>query len=136
MPLLHDDYIEVISNYSLEKWKPLMDFINVLELKYSTNKQYSKNIFQTHSVELRQFLDIVHHQIPIMIVFDWGNWTEGKKILQSIDTDLSSLSVPNLCKLITVLVRADRFNEGLLQSSLENGLILKLLKAIQSRLAF
>ncbi|MBL7979094.1 MAG: hypothetical protein JNN12_12200 [Bacteroidetes Order II. Incertae sedis bacterium] len=136
MPYLHDDYIEVISKYSLEEWEPLMDFIRVLEIKYSSQDQGSKKIFETDSVELREFLNIIHYKTPIMIVFDWVNWMEGKRFLQKLDTDFSLFSIPDLCKLMTVLVRADRFNEGLLQSSLENGLIINLLKAVQSKLKF
>ncbi len=48
--------------------------------------------------------------------------------------DFDSVDIPTKCKLITAIVRNDRFCEGALVSAFESGLILKILKSIKRQL--
>ncbi|MEK7264449.1 MAG: DUF6508 domain-containing protein [Bacteroidota bacterium] len=63
--------------------------------------------------------------------FDWTHWDEGVKILNDENRDYSLLTCETLCKLVTTIVRKDRFCEGELICSFENGVMLKILKAFQ-----
>jgi len=81
---------------------------------------------------VQKFLDAVY-TIPIIITFDWGSWEEGRKIASSVDFDLDTLDIVTKCKLITAIVRNDRFCEGALVSAFESGLILKILKSIEKQ---
>ncbi|OFX58697.1 MAG: hypothetical protein A2046_10195 [Bacteroidetes bacterium GWA2_30_7] len=67
-------------------------------------------------------------------MFDWVSWTEGSDIIKNKDTDYSKLSTEILCKLITVIIRANRFNEGYLVISFEKGIILKILKGLKQNI--
>ncbi len=77
-----------------------------------------------------QFLEIVY-AIPIIISFDWGAWDEGRKIASDEDFDFDTIDLVTKCKLITAIVRNDRFCEGALVSAFESGLILRLIKSIE-----
>ena len=47
------------------------------------------------------------------------------------DFNFNTIEIPTICKIITAIVRNNRFCDGALVSQFESGLILKLLKAIQ-----
>ena len=78
------------------------------------------------------FVEIVY-KTPIMIKFDWSKWEEGKIIIKE-KRNFEELDVMTLCKLITAIVRNDRFCEGVLLKAFENGTILKILMAIEGKL--
>ena len=77
--------------------------------------------------------DFVHvfYDINLCVVFDWGKWEKGKTILKQNDFDFSSLDSVTLCKLLTTIVRADRFNDGFLISEFERGTITKILETLK-----
>jgi len=77
-----------------------------------------------------QFLEIVY-TIPIIISFDWVSWDEGWKIASDEEFDYDGIDLVTKCKLITAIVRNDRFCAGALVSAFESGLILKILKSIE-----
>ena len=72
------------------------------------------------------------YRLPIIIGFDWGAWEAGKTSYD--DFDLDTLDLPAKCKLITAIVRNDRFCEGALVSAFESGLILRILKSIEKQI--
>ncbi len=69
-----------------------------------------------------------------MINFDWGEWEEGKEIISNKNFDYNTLDITTKCKIITTIVRADRFREGFLVKCFEEGVILKVLKSIEKNL--
>ncbi len=71
------------------------------------------------------------HELDIVPVFDWTSWDEGKSILNNQDFNYSNLDTITLCKLLTTIVRADRFNDGFFVLNFENGVIPKIIKAIK-----
>jgi len=73
--------------------------------------------------------------LPIIISFDWGAWEEGRKIASNDDFDFDTLDIPEKCKLITAIVRNNRFCDGVLVSAFESGLILRILKSIEKQIA-
>jgi len=141
MLLTEEDYKEKINSYTELEWKPLLDLIPMIE---STNKfgeligglneetgvitlpQYKEDIV------VSQFLEIVY-KIPIIINFDWGSWDEGRQIVRNESFDFDKLDIPTKCKLITAIVRNDRFCDGALVSAFESGIILKILKSIKKQ---
>ncbi len=56
---------------------------------------------------------------------------EARELLDDKDADFSELNLITLCKLITVIVRNDRFSTGYLGGSFEDGIILKILYRIK-----
>ena len=74
------------------------------------------------------------YEMPIMINFDWGSWDDGREIVSDDNFDYDTIDIPTRCKLITAIVRNDRFCEGALVEAFESGLILKLLKSIEKQI--
>lgn len=81
---------------------------------------------------IESFLAIVQ-ELGLLPVFDWINWAEGKKIVESADLRPEDHSFEDYCKILTVIIRGNRFNEGLVGNSFEQGLILKLLYAMKDK---
>jgi ADP-ribosyl-[dinitrogen reductase] hydrolase len=71
------------------------------------------------------------HELGIVPTFDWTSWADGKSILNDQDFNYSNLDTITLCKLLTTIVRADRFNDGFFVLNFENGAIPKIIKAIK-----
>ena len=80
-----------------------------------------------------QFLRIVY-DIPILVVFNWQDWKVGWEIIDTKNFNFESIDIPTKCKLITAIVRYDRFCEGSLVSEFESGIILKILKSIEKQI--
>ena len=87
---------------------------------------YSFSSISTSSISL--------FELQIIINFDWGSWEEGRKMAYDENFNFDTIDIPTKCKLITAVVRNDRFCEGALVESFESGLILKLLKSIEKQL--
>ena len=86
--------------------------------------------YMLNSKIVNNFLD-VFYELNLCVAFDWPSWTEGKEILNKNDFAFNILDTLSLCKLLTAIVRNDRFNEGFLISCFQNGTIPKIIKAIK-----
>jgi len=136
--LTEDNYQEQINSYTHGEWLPLLELIPEIEktrkfgefidVKPDENGVYSLgwNEYQIIS----RFRKVVYN-MPIMISYDWMAWDEGRKIASDQDFDFNTIEIPTKCKLITAIVRNDRFCDGALVSAFESGLILKILKSIE-----
>lgn len=71
----------------------------------------------------------VCYDIPIIVSFDWGAWTEGEEALKS--EDFSDKSVHFLCLLLTAIIRSDRFNENYFDNLVQSGLVSQIIDAIK-----
>ncbi len=132
-----------INALTQQDWKPLLSLIP--DIKNTSNfgewcggdKNKEGVITLPYSIPLpivSQFLEIVY-AIPIIIDFDWGSWDEGRKIASDEKFDFNAIDLVTKCKLITAIVRNDRFCDGALVSAFESGLILKILKSIESEVS-
>lgn len=74
------------------------------------------------------------YDIKLVLNFDWGAWKEGSELLKDDNTDFENLDAETLCKLLTSLIRADRFNDGLLVANFENGKILIIVNALKHKI--
>jgi len=61
--------------------------------------------------------------------------TLGRNIARDNNIDFDTIDLLNKCKLITAIVRNNRFCEGALVSAFESGLILKILKSIEKEIS-
>ncbi len=73
------------------------------------------------------------HEANIVSPFDWLIWDEGRWLLMAQGTDFNKPDTVTLCKLVTAIVRNDRFNNGALECSLFDGSMLKILAALVQR---
>ena len=128
---------ERINSYTQEDWQPLFKLIPEIEKTVSFCKRAQKDKGQVTQIPhcepapiVLRFLKVVY-SIPIIISFDWVSWEEGRKIASNPDFDFDSVNLVTKCKLITAIVRNDRFCEGALVAAFESGLILKILESIE-----
>lgn len=73
----------------------------------------------------------VFYDLDLGVDFDWTSWTEGEHMLSDASFDYTTLDTLTLCKLLTAIIRADRFNDGYLIVNFENGVVPKIIRAIQ-----
>jgi hypothetical protein len=143
MILKEDNSTEIIKSYTEQNWEPLLDLIPKIEIinKFSDESgainSSERDIikidpYSEHEI-IQQFLDVVY-SIPIIIDFDWSSWDEGREIAGDDNFDYDSIDIPAKCKIITAIVRNDRFYEGALLIAFKSGIMLKVLKSIQKQL--
>ena len=125
-----------------QDWQPLLALIPEIEKTSSFGEWSGKDKNGEEAIQfpycvpapiVSQFLEIVYN-IPIIISFDLGSWDEGRKIASDENFDFNDTNLLTKCKLITTIVRNDRFNEGALVSVFKSGLILKILKSIKNEI--
>ncbi len=112
---------------SKEDWKELIAFIPEIE---KTNYSSVKTGWDYPEIVSR-FHELVYDKNMILL-FDWPKWVEARELLEDKDADYSELDLKTLAKLITVIVRNNRFSTGYLGSCFEDGIILKILYRIKS----
>lgn len=143
MSILGNNYEEVIYSFTKQQWKPLIDLIPIIEKtekfgEVGGGDQDDEGVFTLPyfipSQVVVRFEEIVYC-IPIIINFDWGTWDEGRKILNKNDFNFDTIDIPTKCKLITAIVRNNRFCDGALVSAFESGIILKILKSIAKQIS-
>ena len=141
MRLTEENYREKIQSYTAFDWKPLLELIPQIEetvdfgiwdeVKVEDGVMILPHI---NPAEIVNRLNTIVYDIPIIIDFKWSSWDEGRKMLQKENFDYDSIDIPTKCKLISAIVRNDRFCEGALVDAFESGQILKILKSIERQI--
>jgi len=142
MLLDENNYKEKIDAFTQQDWRPLLELIPKIESaskfgEWSGGKTDEKGISQfpycIAAQVVSQFLQIVY-RLPTIINFDWGAWKKGRKMASDEGFDFDTIDLPTKCKLITAIVRNDRFCEGALVCAFESGLMLKILKSMEKQI--
>ena len=113
-----------------EDFKLLIDLIPEIKSKSEfgtwkdSNEDGTKTFPFVVPVEVVDKFHSIVYDIPIILPFDWGSWGEGRRILADPNTNYKSFDLVTICKLITGIVRNDRFCEGALVGAFESGYIL------------
>jgi len=140
-----EDYADRVNSYPKRHWAPLLDLIPEIEQakKFDNDidpefeEKLKKGIIDlsyTNETELvARFRELVYER-EVMIDFDWAKWDEGRTMLRNEKFNYDSIDIPTKCKLITAVVRNDRFCTGALANAFESGIILKILKSIEQQL--
>lgn len=133
---------EIINAYTRQQWQPLLDLIPVIETtdcfeepeECITLQDGTKTFsFRNHSAFVSEFLDIVY-EIPVIINFNWGAWDDGRKIANTIGFNYDAVDLVTKCRLITAIVRNDRFFDGALIAAFQSGLMLHILKSMEKQI--
>lgn len=132
-----------IRSYTRKDWQPLIDLIPSIENTVVFGGWESEQKLDDGCISLPlwcktepivdQFIEAVYF-IPIIICFNWSKWNNGRKIAKT-NFDFDTVDLVTKCKLISAIVRNDRFCEGALVSAFNSGLILKILKSIEKEVA-
>ncbi|MFA5546149.1 MAG: DUF6508 domain-containing protein [Sphaerochaetaceae bacterium] len=128
-----EDLSDHLAEITQDQWNTLFAMIPEIE-----NTTYFEEItFKDGIIYPATWPEIVNrfhkyvYEIGLVVDFDWPHWDEGKRILSGEVEDLSKHSAITLCKLLTAIVRSDRFVEGTLIAYFENGTILSILRALK-----
>lgn len=73
-------------------------------------------------------------ELNLKPIFDWTTWREGKSILNDDHFNYSKLDTITLCKLFTLIIRADRFDDGVMISCFENGIFTEIIKGLKKNI--
>ncbi len=141
--LKSENYVERINSYTKQQWKPLLDLIPKIEKveKFGDDTEAMKllekgiitmNPYVEHEIvaAFRQAC----YSIPIIIDFDWGSWDEGREMVSDDKFNFDTIDIPTKCKIITAIMRNDRFCSGRLVDAFDTGMMLRLLKSIRRQL--
>lgn len=119
-------------------WMELIELIPEIENILISNEKSKSNSegelifnYSVFNEVISKFHKVVYEK-KIVLVFDWGEWNEGKEILENGRDDYNTFDLMTLVKLISTIVRNDRFCEGYLDSKFEDGTVLKVLNRIKS----
>lgn len=140
--LTEDEFQLHINSITLGQWNEFFDLIPAIKRTQDfgylpeTDRHFN-NISgipeYVHSDIVTRFLKVVE-KLQLVIVFDWTKWTEGSKILCDISSDYSQFDTLTLCKLLTVIIRSDRYNDGTLIICFNDGTILKICEELKNRI--
>ncbi|PWN06734.1 DUF6508 domain-containing protein [Rhodohalobacter mucosus] len=141
-PLEEYNYIGRVKSMTYEDWKPILDLIPAIEKM----KIYSVEVEPAREMDgvielgswreddvVTEFLEAVY-TIPIINDFNWGGWDEGRAMASNRNFDYDTVDIPTKCMLITAIVRNDRFCDGALVDTFEDGTILRILKSIDRQI--
>ena len=136
------DFEKYITKVTNKQWQHLFDLIpNISKAKtfgsQSKIENYPDGSFTMPHIIPSKVVSEFHnlvYDIGIVQSFDWSGWEEGKKLLKNPDSNYNKLDIVTLCKLITTIIRADRFNEGFLVSCFEKGIVLKIILALRRKI--
>ena len=76
-----------------------------------------------------QFVQLAYEDEWMLPGFDWGHWDEGRKIASDVEK-IAQCDFLTIRRLITALVRNERFCEGALQSAYEGGVLQAIIRRI------
>lgn len=74
--------------------------------------------------------------LGLVLVFDWAGWSEGIEILNDPDADFRKYDMNTLCKLLTFVVRCDKFCEGYMINCFENGTMPRIIEAMRLKVFY
>ncbi|MDD5457573.1 MAG: DUF6508 domain-containing protein [Candidatus Margulisbacteria bacterium] len=87
-----------------------------------------------YTKEVYDFMSILIKEKFVLPGFDWASWDEGRKILKD-STNIMSSDLLTLKKLLTAIVRNDRFCAGAFGGFAKNGKLGLILKRMSELIA-
>jgi hypothetical protein len=133
------DFPAHLASLTPADWKPLLDLIPEIEKTTIFEVEDDRTVFQDgdriiypcSEIELVSSFRDAAYATGIVIDFDWPGWDEGRKLASGSLEAIDKLDLITLCKLVTAIIRNDRFCDGELVSCFESGLMQRVLRAIR-----
>lgn len=135
-----EDIQNHINSLSDNDWNRIFNLIPEIEQSdkfgnVAGGKEITKGVSQfpywDWSETTQKFVKTMY-DLNLVINFDWMDWKEGSTLLQNKNPDFSTIDSVTLFKLLTTIIRADKFNDGFLISNFENDNILKIVKTLKN----
>lgn len=123
---------EHLDSISKEEWNRLFAFIPRIEEAplFGEWEEAGDFAYYIPSALVSEFLKRIY-EMGIVVDFHWGKWEEGARLFRDPKSDYVQCSPLTLVKLLTAIVRSDRFVEGVLVTAFEDGKILEILKGLR-----
>ncbi|MFM1655738.1 DUF6508 domain-containing protein [Brevibacillus sp. B_LB10_24] len=118
--------------FQFENARDLFDFIPYFESddkKYDIAEKISLDPYLYHE-PARQFVKMLYEK-HIIMPFDWRQWSEEANRYFNSPECIDTADIAAIRKLLTTIVRADRFSAGFFADKMDNGTVLRLLKRLQ-----
>ena len=125
-----------------DDWQPLLELIPEIEKANVFGEQKGGDLIETgvysfpywdQTPVVSKFVQVAY-RLRIVIDFDWPSWDEGRDLAAADNTKLDYIDLITACKLITAIIRNDRFCDGALVMSFESGLMPRILYRIKELL--
>jgi|GEM_PF-1715684 len=137
------EYIQYIKTLKKEDWSKLTDLIPEIEnttdfelpIDHTKRPDYDENTFYIPSFYDAEIVDRFREifiNLNLQLDFNWPVMDKETRIISNLDKYLDSLDLLTICKLLTEVIRCDRFCDGFLASQFQNGRVLLLLKKLKS----
>ena len=132
---------EHLKSLKKEQWSKLFSLLEPLNsnLEHGTlmdgKKQPDGTIpfpFYVMGPVIEKLIHVIY-ELDIAPAFDWTSWIEGRQILNNEKQDFNTLSPVALCKLLTLILRNDRFMEGFLLSRCNDGTMARIISALRKK---
>lgn len=138
------DFLEKLKGIKGSEWRELFRIITEME-KDKENWQERESVIKVEikdvvrkigsmgvnePVSLREFVDKAY-SMGLIFSFDWPSWKEGRSLINGFEADFEKLDIVRLCKLLTAIIRNDRFCEGELLSEFKRGSLLWIARGIR-----
>lgn len=128
---------EYTDSLSKKDWDKLFDFIPKIEASkdFGTVEGGEETKDGSFQLPYYNWSSLVHefhrtmYDLDLVISFDWSKWTEGKEIMTK--KDFKGRDMVTLLKLLSVILRAERFVDGYLIGRMEDGTVLAILKELK-----
>jgi hypothetical protein len=125
------DSVKTFSELSDETWEQFVDINNRVQShegswgKTQGGETDENGVIQMpYSVPdplVSEFVTFMYEN-ELVVSFDWSAWDEGREWYKnSNESKYEALDIPTALKLLTAVMRNDRFNEGALVSAFESG---------------
>ncbi len=131
-----------LTTIELSDWNKLFDLLDEIKPseKFGELKGGERNSDNTITFPYWETSELVSkffetvHELGIVVVFDWTSWEEGNAILNNEQQNYEHLDTITLCKLLTTIIRADRFTDGYLVCCFKDGTIPKIIHSLKNNI--
>lgn len=128
-----------LNSLTREDWQPLIDLIPEFEQtkdfgkegEFGLTEEGIKILPYWEPAEVVSKFSELCYKLGIVLEFDWPIWDEGRELVNGDLSKIDILDLMTLCKLITAIIRSDRFCDGALINSFENGCMPTILRRLR-----
>lgn len=118
-----------LAQMSGDQWKKIEDLFSEIQSSSSFGKWETSAPQEDGSISLpyvqpsetmQHFIELMY-ALELVASFDWTSWDEGQRLLQRQELPIGDNDAWTACRLITTMIRSDRFVEGSLLAFFQRG---------------
>jgi hypothetical protein len=134
-----EEFPKHVASLTPRQWQQVFEFIPETERteefgSYGGGRQIAPGFvlasYHTSSGLASSFMRTMY-SLSLVINFDWSHWKEGERMIEA--KNFKGQDTITLLKLLTAIIRNDRFCEGYLDGKFYDGTVLAILKELKGR---